>query len=72
MFLDAWLADAPLLGGVSPRLDDHALKVVSIRGLPSATRPGLLDALGDLPFPYRWSARWIAMDKVEAEPAISV
>ncbi len=70
MFLDAWLADAPLLGGVSPRLDDHALKVVSIRALPSATRPGLLDALSDLPFPYRWSARWIAMDKVEAENEI--
>jgi type IV secretion/conjugal transfer VirB4 family ATPase len=70
MFLDAWLADAPLLGGVSPRLGEHALEVVSIRGLPAVTRPGLLDALGDLPFSYRWSARWIAMDKVEAENEI--
>ena len=67
MFLDAWLADAPLVGGVAPRLGDHALRVVSVRGLPSATRPCLLDGLGSLPFPCRWSARWIALGKAEAE-----
>ncbi|QYF87044.1 conjugal transfer protein TrbE [Brevundimonas sp. PAMC22021] len=67
MFLDAWLADAPLLGGVSPTLDGQTLKVVSVRGLPSSTRPGLLDALGALPFAYRWSARWIGLDKADAE-----
>lgn len=67
MFLDAWLADAPLLGGVSPTLDGQALKVVSVRSLASSTRPGLLDALGALPFPYRWSARWIGLDKADAE-----
>lgn len=67
MFLDAWLADAPLLGGVAPTLDGRTLKVVSVRGLPSSTRPGLLDALGALPFPYRWSARWIGLDKADAE-----
>jgi type IV secretory pathway VirB4 component len=67
MFLDAWLADASLLGGVSPTLDGQTLKVVSVRGLPASTRPGLLDALGALPFPYRWSARWIGLDKADAE-----
>lgn len=67
MFLDAWLADAPLSGGVAPKLGDHWLKVVSVRGLPASSRPGLLDALGALPFDYRWSARWIALDKTAAE-----
>ena len=67
MFLDAWLADAPLVGGVAPTLDGHTLKVVSVRGLPASTRPGLLDALGALPFSYRWSARWIGLDKADAE-----
>ena len=67
MFLDAWLADAAMVGGVSPTLDGQTLKVVSVRGLPTSTRPGLLDALGALPFPYRWSARWIGMDKADAE-----
>lgn len=69
-FLDAALADAPLAGGLAPRLGDHALKVVSVRGLPAATRPGLLDGLSALPFAYRWSVRWIGLDKADAEAEI--
>ncbi|MDQ8027465.1 MAG: conjugal transfer protein TrbE [Brevundimonas sp.] len=70
MFLDVLLADDPLAGGIAPRLGDQWLKVVSVRGLPAVTRPGLLDALGALPFPYRWTARWIGLDKAEAEREI--
>jgi len=70
MFLDAWLADDDLIGGVAPRLGSKWLKVVALRGLPSTTRPGLLDALGTLPFEYRWTARWLGLDKVEAETEI--
>ncbi|WP_313454259.1 conjugal transfer protein TrbE, partial [Brevundimonas sp.] len=70
LFLDVLLADAGLTGGIAPRLGDQWLKVVSIRGLPTTTRPGLLDALGALPFPYRWTARWIGLDKTEAEQEI--
>jgi type IV secretion system protein VirB4 len=70
MFLDAALAEEPLSGGVAPRLGAHHLKVVSVRALPSATRPGLLDALSALPFEYRWTARWIGLDKAEAEREI--
>lgn len=69
-FLDASLADAPLTGGIAPRLGDQWLKMVSVRSLPSATRPGLLDALSSLPFAYRWTARWIGLDKADAEREI--
>lgn len=69
-FLDAALADAPLTGGVAPRLGSAWLKVVSVRALPAATRPGLLDLLSSLPFPYRWTVRWIALDKTDAEREI--
>jgi len=70
MFLDALLADCALSGGVTPRLGSQWLRVVSVRGLPTVTRPGLLDGLGALPFPYRWTARWIGLDKAEAEREI--
>ena len=70
VFIDAFLADAALTGGVAPRLGQACLRVISVRGLPSATRPGLLDALGALPFPCRWSTRWIALDKADAEKEI--
>jgi type IV secretion system protein TrbE len=71
IFLDALLADQPLSGGLAPRLGDAALRVVSVRGLPSATRPGLLDALGELPFKLRWCARWISLSKADAELEIA-
>jgi type IV secretion system protein VirB4 len=70
VFLDACLAHTGLTGGVAPRLGSRWMKVVSVRGLPSMTRPGLLDALGSLPFEYRWTARWIGLDRPEAEREI--
>jgi type IV secretion system protein VirB4 len=70
VFLDAALAEEPLTGGVTPKLGAQFLKLVSVRSLPAATRPGLLDALGALPFEYRWTARWIGLDKAAAETEI--
>jgi type IV secretion system protein VirB4 len=70
VFLDAALSDEPLTGGLSPRLGGHSLQVVSVRALPAATRPGLLDALSAMPFAYRWTVRWIGLDKADAEREI--
>jgi type IV secretion system protein TrbE len=67
VFLDCQLADAALEGGIAPKLGDQHLRVVGVRGFPAKTLPGLLDALGRLPFTYRWVARWIALDKAGAE-----
>ncbi len=64
--IDAILCDRPLLGGLEPKLGDQHLRVLTVLGFPNATVPGLLDALNDLGFAYRWTARWIALDKTEA------
>jgi type IV secretion system protein TrbE len=64
--LDAVLCDAALLGGVEPKLGTQHLRVLTVLGFPNATTPGLLDALNDLGFAYRWMTRWIALDKTEA------
>jgi type IV secretion/conjugal transfer VirB4 family ATPase len=64
--LDAVLCDTPFLGGVEPKLGDQHLRVLTVLGFPNATTPGLLDALNDLGFTYRWTTRWIALDKTEA------
>jgi type IV secretion system protein VirB4 len=65
-YLDAILCDATLLGGVAPRLGSQHLRTLTVLGFPNATTPGLLDALNDLGFPYRWTTRWIALDKAQA------
>ncbi|HEY9544876.1 MAG TPA: conjugal transfer protein TrbE [Solimonas sp.] len=65
--LDALLTDCPLTGGLAPMLGDAHLRVVSVRGFPTSTWPGLLDDLNRLGFAYRWSTRFLCMDKSEAE-----
>ncbi|HEY7548602.1 MAG TPA: hypothetical protein VH913_03685, partial [Hyphomicrobiaceae bacterium] len=64
--LDAVICDTPFLGGVEPKLGEQHLRVLSVLGFPNITTPGLLDALNDLGFAYRWTTRWIALDKTEA------
>jgi type IV secretion system protein VirB4 len=66
MYLDAFLADEPLIGGLAPRSGSTHLRVLSIMGFPAATYPGILDELNRLAFPYRWSTRAICLDKTDA------
>ena len=68
--LDALLTDCSLVGGLAPILGDHHLRVVSVRGFPTSTWPGILDDLNRLGFAYRWSTRFLCMDKAEAEKAL--
>ena len=70
-YLDAFIADEPLTGGLEPRLGEHHLRTLTITGLPSATFPGLLDELNALAFPYRWSTRAIMLDKIDATKLLS-
>src|SRR3546814_8020491 len=48
-------------------LGDAHLRVVSVRGFPTSTWPGLLDDLNRLGFAYRWITRFLCLDKAEAE-----
>jgi len=71
MHLDALLADEPLTGGLAPMLGAHHLRVLSVRGFPTSTWPGLLDDLNRLGFAYRWSTRFLCLDKAEAEKELT-
>jgi len=69
--LDALLADMPLVGGLAPMLGSQHLRVVTVRGFPTSTWPGLLDDLNRLGFAYRWSTRFLCLDKAEAEQELT-
>nr|WP_194241196.1 conjugal transfer protein TrbE [Solimonas terrae] len=71
MYLDTLLADVPLTGGLAPLLGDRHLRVASVRGFPTSTWPGLLDELNRLGFAYRWSTRFLCLDKSEAEKELT-
>jgi type IV secretion/conjugal transfer VirB4 family ATPase len=66
MYLDAVLADQPLIGGLEPMLGRSHLRVLTLVGFPTVTTPGILDELNRLAFVYRWSTRAIMLDKTEA------
>lgn len=66
MHLDAVLGGVDLVGGLSPKLGGQHLRTITVMGFPSATEPGLLDGLNALGFPYRWTTRFLPMDKSEA------
>src|SRR3546814_16637125 len=65
--IDALLTDSALVGGLAPMLGDQHLRVVSVRGFPTSTWPGILDDLNRLGFAYRWSTRFLCLDKARSE-----
>ena len=70
-YLDALLADEPLTGGLEPMLGASHLRVLTVRGFPASTWPGLLDELNRLGFPYRWTTRFLFLDKADGEKELS-
>lgn len=71
IYLDAILADTPLTGGLEPMLGDLHLRTLTVLGFPSSSRPGILDALNHQDFGYRWTTRFIALDRADAARALT-
>ncbi|WP_017930643.1 conjugal transfer protein TrbE [Robiginitomaculum antarcticum] len=70
-YIDALIGGADLVGGLVPRLGDHAINAVSILGFPNDTTPGILDELNTLGFSYRWMTRFMPLGKAEATKVIT-
>lgn len=71
VYLDAILVDTPLTGGMAPRLGEHHIRTLTVLGFPTHTQPALLDALNHLAFGYRWTTRFLALDKEDATKALT-
>jgi type IV secretion system protein TrbE len=71
VYLDALLADTGLAGGLEPMLGGAHLRTLTLLGFPAMSRPGILDALNHLGFAYRWTTRFIALDRTEATRALT-
>nr|WP_311527748.1 VirB4 family type IV secretion/conjugal transfer ATPase [uncultured Ralstonia sp.] len=62
-YLDALLGGQELWGGIVPRVGNRFIQVVAIEGLPFESYPGMLGALAEIPVEYRWSNRFIFLDR---------
>ncbi len=70
ILLDAVLGPQDFVGGWQPAIGEMHLGLVTVEGLPAGTRPGELSALGELPFPLRYSTRFIPLPPSEAAALI--
>ena len=62
-YISRCLASEPFVGGFEPKVGSREILTVSISGFPNYTQMGLLDSLGELGVPYRWSTRFIPLSE---------
>ena len=66
VFLDSTLNAQLLVTGLTPKVGEDYVCTVGIDAFPESSYTGIIDILATLPFPCRWSTRWIALDQVDA------
>ena len=69
--IDSFLYDTDLLPGLEPMLGDQWIKMLAVQSFPSSTVPALLDRLNCLPFEYRWTSRYLCLDKRDSEAELN-
>ncbi|MDH2380716.1 conjugal transfer protein TrbE [Bradyrhizobium sp. CER78] len=70
-YLDCFLSDEPLTGGLSPAIGRSHLRALTVLGFPHITFPGLLDELNRLGVAYRWATRFLPLDRTLANATLS-
>lgn len=65
--LDYLLGAADIVTNLKLRVNDKFVRVLTITDFPDETRPAILDAITKLKFEFRWSTRYIILDKEDAD-----
>lgn len=66
IYIDHLIGGKEVWTGVIPKIGDKYVQIVAIDGLPLESEAGMLSILAELPIEYRWSNRFILMDRHEA------
>lgn len=68
-YLDGVIGETPVEPGDMPKIGDMFVACVAVSGYPwpDFSTPGIFSSLDLLPFPLRWSSRYIVLDQPEAE-----
>ncbi|MGC9215833.1 conjugal transfer protein TrbE [Acidithiobacillus sp.] len=65
-YLDALIGHHDFVGGLEPAIDGEEIRVVSVLGYPGVTYPEMLEHLHSLPFPLRYTLRFLPLDPADA------
>ena len=69
-YLDVLLGHHDFVGGLEPSIDGELIEVITVTGYPDRTRPEILEGLHSLPFPLRYTTRFILQDQQESKKLI--
>ncbi len=65
MYIDAMLTDATI--NTNPvKIASQHVATITVKDFPSATLPGLLNSMSNLPLEFRWVTRWIPLSKQDS------
>lgn len=70
VFFDSFITDEDIETGTCMKLGDSYAPIIAIRDFLSETYPAVFDILNRADVDYRWTTRWIGMDKVNASKLI--
>lgn len=70
VFFDSFITDEDIETGTCIKIGDMYCPIVAIRDFPSETYPAIFDLLNKADIDYRWTTRWIGMDKVQSAKLI--
>lgn len=70
MYIDRILGHETLVQGDPLRLGDSFVRTCTLTDCPPALYPGILDSLNYLQCEYRFTTRWIALDKSDAHQIV--
>ena len=70
VYLDTVIGHHEFVAGLEPKIDDTHIRVLTFMGYPQSTQPDLLEALHNLPFPLRYTTRFIYLDQKDAKKHI--
>ena len=66
IYLDAVIGAQDLVTGVIPRVGRKFVQIITIDGFPHESSAGILTVLAELPLEYRWTSRYLFLDRHEA------
>ncbi|MBU2767779.1 conjugal transfer protein TrbE [Acidithiobacillus ferrivorans] len=70
VYLDTVIGHHEFVAGLEPKIDDKHIRVLTFVGYPQSTQPDILEALHNLPFPLRYTTRFVYLDQKDARKHI--
>ena len=64
VFIDSYITDSTLTGGINPQIGEDYIKTISILNFPGFSVPGMIDRLNRTDIEYIWGSRYIMLEKI--------